>query len=85
MKFLRDLWPRIEGTLGASIQVSVGGQDKIGGPVTWNAPQNYVIGTTEHIDVRLSARLFALKVESTADVDWRLHGYQADVKRIGGY
>jgi hypothetical protein len=83
MKFCRRIWPRISGTLGATMQVRFGGQAEIGGTVTWTPWQNFTIGSTKHIDIRVSARMFAIGFRSTATMAWKLHGYSLDVARVG--
>jgi len=82
-KLLRSVWPRIEGTDGGIVQVTVGAQNDVDGAVTWEAPQAYVIGTTKKIDTLCSGRLLAVRFSSTTDVDWRLHGYELDVVSDG--
>jgi hypothetical protein len=78
-KFIRAIWPRIEGTDGGQVSITIGTQDQIDGSVTWATPVLYTIGTTQKIDCRVAGRLLAIRVESTADIEWRLHGYELDV------
>lgn len=85
MKFIQNIWPRIDGTVGGVVKVSVGTQMEIGGAVTWRREQNYVIGTTQHIDCFLSGRLLAIKFSSDTSLQWRLHGYEVDVDLGGNY
>jgi len=85
MKQILRVFPRIEGTAGGQINVYVGAQDKAGGAVTWEAPEIYTIGTSISVDSGVTARLHALKFESTSDVDWRLHGYDVEIADRGRY
>jgi len=84
-KLFKRLWPRIDGTDGATIKVYVGKQDKIDGPVTWSAARDFIIGTTESIDFLLNGRLFAVRFESTTDMYWRVLGYQVEVVPAGQF
>jgi hypothetical protein len=84
MKFLRNVWPRFNGTQGGIVQVTIGFQMEIDGPVTWGTPQNYVIGTTKKIDCLVSGRLFAIRFSSDTELAWRLQGYELDVS-FGGH
>ena len=84
-KFCSAIWPRIEGTDGGQVMVSVGTQQQIDGAVTWEPPVQYTIGSTNKIDCRVSGRLLAVKFESTADIDWRLHGYELNVQAGGRF
>jgi hypothetical protein len=83
MKFLRNVWPRISGTIGAVVNVEVGYQMEVDGPVTWYPPKEYVIGTTKKIDCLVSGRLLAVRFSSNTNMTWRLHGYELDVS-LGG-
>lgn len=85
VKLVRGLWPRISGTVGGVINVSVGSQEVANGPVTWETPRPYTIGTSEFIDVLSTGRLHALRFESTTDINWKLHDYDVDVVPIGKY
>ena len=85
MKYMRDLRPRIDGTAGGVVKVSVGAQQDIAGSVQWQPARDFIIGTTQHIDVRCSGRLLAVRYETTDDIDWRLHGHEFDVTYGGGY
>ncbi|MBM3273068.1 hypothetical protein FJY94_07490 [Candidatus Kaiserbacteria bacterium] len=85
MKFFSELWPRIEGTAGGVVQITVGVQDSVDGAVSWRAPQSYVIGTTEKVEADIAGRLLAVRFESTTDVEWRLHGYDIIGRLDGDY
>jgi hypothetical protein len=85
MKFMRELWPRIEGTLGGVVNVSIGTQMSINGDVTWRAPQPYIIGTTRKINSTASGRSFALKFESDTMINWKLMGYEMDIEFSGNF
>ncbi len=82
-KLLKGVWPRVEGTDGGVINIYVGSQEKIDGPVTYSPARAFVIGQTDYIDVLTEGRLHALKFESTTDIEWRLHGYDVDVVPAG--
>jgi hypothetical protein len=84
-KFCREIWPRFTGATGAVISISIGSQTVLGGPVTWQDPQNFTIGTTTKLNCTISGRLFALKFESTDTLLWTLNGYDLEVDYSGGY
>jgi len=85
MKFVRRVWPRIEGTDGATVQVEIGTQNYVDGSVTWADPINYTIGSNARIDCRLRGRMLAYRVSSSTDIDWRLHGIEFDVDKSGNF
>jgi hypothetical protein len=84
-KLLRTLWPRIEGTDGGVVSISIGSQEKVDGPVTYSSSVGYVIGQTDFVDVLVEGRLHALKFESADNIEWRLHGYDVDIVPVGMY
>lgn len=85
LKEITRLWPRIEGTDGGVVNVYVGSQDKVDGPVTYGAAMPYTIGTTEFVEPMVTSRLHALKFESSSNISWRLHGYDAEVVKRGSH
>lgn len=87
MKQLTRLFPRIEGTDSGVIQITFGVQDAIDGAVTWGSSVNFTIGTNQFVDppVALTGRLHAIKFQSTTNIEWRLHGYDAEIVDRGMY
>lgn len=76
-------WPRITGTQGGIVNVYIGTQEKVDGPIAWDPARPYTIGSSSFIDFVRVARLFALRFESTTDIDWRLRGYDVDIVEAG--
>lgn len=81
VKQVLGIWPRVDGTLGGKLKVHLGLQDRIGGPVDWQQPEEFEIGSTEFCDFSgvPASKLHALKIESDSDIEWRLAGYDAEV------
>lgn len=75
VKTSTNIWPRIEGTQGATVNVYLSANMEINEPVVWGDPLPFVIGTTKKLDKIATGRHFNIKYESSGDVDWRLHGY----------
>ncbi|HYE38157.1 hypothetical protein [Methylocaldum sp.] len=84
-KFIRGIWPRIEGTLGGVVRIRVGTQNVINGPVTWGPYQNFTIGSNQRVDVLLSGRLLAIELASNTTIEWRWYGYELDVEFGGNF
>lgn len=84
-KFIRGIWPRIEGTIGGVVKIRVGVHSVIGADVTWGEFQDFTIGTTTRLDVLMSGRLLAIEIYSDTIVSWRWHGYELDVDFGGSY
>lgn len=84
VKFVRGVWPRITGTPGGRVKVTLGAHDHPLESPRWGETREFIIGQTTFLDDRVSGRLLAIRFESNTDVDWRLSGYDLDVIR-GGY
>lgn len=82
-KFFDRLYPRISGTTGGVVRIYFGTQEAVDGPVTWGAPQDFIIGTTRNIGIQRTTVLAALRFESVSDIEWRLNGYEIEVKKVG--
>lgn len=84
-RFISGIWPRITGTVGGVVKVYVGTQEAPEAPVSWKGAKNYIIGTTKFIPYSLNTRLLAIRFESTAAIEWKLSGYEVDVKPAGTF
>jgi hypothetical protein len=82
-KFVTRIWPRIKGTPGGIVKVSVGSQEHIEGPVTWRPAENFIIGTSISVEVRVTSRLHALRFESDSNIHWQLSGYDYELRPAG--
>ena len=80
-KFLRRFFPTCDATL--PIDIYLGGQERVDGPVDWQGPFTFDPNTQTHIDVRINTRFLAVRFESTADDFWSVFGYGMDLDVIG--
>ncbi len=53
------------------------------GGLTLNAPVTFNPNTQSKVSVRGTGKLYAVKFESTGDLEWELDGYSLDVKNVG--
>lgn len=82
-KFLRAIYPKIESTVGVTLNVYAGTQDFPGGPVTWSAPQEFNSNTDVKVNFAVNGKYLAVKFESSDSVFWSMSGYSLDVDVIG--
>lgn len=83
-KKIIGLWPIITGTEGDIIQVSCGSHEHPRGPVTWEGPYNFTIGSSKFIDfIYVVGPYLAVKFESSGMSPWRLLGYDLDIEPVG--
>lgn len=87
MKQVTNLWPKITGTHGGVVNVSLGIQESIGSPVQWKHSCAFVIGQDTTCDFAgvESARIHALRFESDSNLSWRMSGFEVDVVDRGMY
>lgn len=81
-KLVTAIYPKAR---GGAFQVRVGGQDSIGGPISYSPIQTFTPGTDEKLSVAVSGKLMAVRFESSADVAWELDGYDLDVSILGRF
>jgi hypothetical protein len=77
VKAIRSIYPQFQGS--GKIYVHVGTSNSSLGPITWEAPKPFVIGTDTRVDFRTSGRYVSIKFVSTSkNVSWRFTGYDVE-------
>jgi len=51
--------------------------------VTWEGPVLFNPKTQSKVSCRITGKYFGFKIESEADVDWKLHAIHFDVNQRG--
>lgn len=77
--------PRMVGSSGDVINISVGGQDFFDQPITWSTPQPFTIGTSVAVDVQVEGRLVSIRFEGTTARRWTLSSYKLAIVDLGLY
>jgi len=85
VKQVSGIYPRIEGTLGGVVKVEIGTQFDKNQAINWEPAADFVIGTTEFIPVIATGRLHSLRFSSTTSIDWRMEGYDLDIRPRGRF
>lgn len=81
-KFLRKLWPKVKGD---PLQIRVGWQREVDGPVTWSAAQTFTPGTDRFVDAAISGAAISVEFSSSVAGDWHLSGYDLELTRTGRF
>ncbi|MFZ2405051.1 MAG: hypothetical protein WAW41_07935, partial [Methylobacter sp.] len=84
MKTVRGIRPRITGTPGATVSVSIGVSDDPYADPTYT-DMTHTIGSTLANDCLVSGRYIAVKFEEGNAAQWRLDSYQLDVQPAGAW
>ena len=66
-----------------TVNVYLGTSMSTEGGLTWNAPVEFNPNTQSKVSVRGTGKLYAVKFESTGDLEWELDGYSVDVRNVG--
>ena len=82
VKYIKEVWPVIEGTDGGTVTVYIGSRMNESDPVSWSS-YTYTIGQTNRIPVRVAGRYIDIKFESTDAIWWRLISYAVNYD-LGG-
>jgi hypothetical protein len=85
VKLLTEIWPRVEGDAGVTINVYAGTQMARDQAVEWHGPYPFVIGTDLKVNPLVRGKLLGVRFSATTDASWRIHGYDITVQPIGGY
>ena len=83
VKRISAIYPKMSISSDNEINVYLGTSMSTEEGITWNAPTTFNPNTQSKVSVRGTGKLYAVKFESTTDMDWELDGYAIDVKNIG--
>jgi len=83
VKFVSAVYPQMEVSGDSTVNVYVGSQMSTEEGVTWDGPTLFNPNTQSKVSCRVSGKYFGVKVESTTDIDWKLHGLAFDVTQRG--
>lgn len=81
-KMASRIWPKMR---GGPVNVYLGSQEFIDGPITWVGPEVFTPGIDAYVDIVNQGLLLGVKFESTGDVFWELDGYDIDVLPLGQF
>lgn len=84
VKVLHGIWPIIVGPEGLVLSVYAGAHDSPNGPVRWDGPQQFTIGSSLYVDFySVVGPYLALRFTSSGQAPWRLLGYDLDIELAG--
>lgn len=85
VKLCTEIWPRVDGPVGAQLDCYLGTQKELNQPVTWHGPFPYIIGTHEKVNPLESGKLLGVRFEMKGNYAMRLHGFDMVINEVGGY
>ena len=68
-----------------TVEVMVGSQNSPEGAVTWSSPTTVDPTTSagSRVDVTISGKYIAIRIQSSTDVGWKLHSYDMQITEMG--
>ncbi len=81
-KTVRAIWPRITGSAGTPLQISVGAQRHPDDAIRWSAPVEFVIGRDEKVDVKQVGRYLSFRFETLGGDPWEMTGFGVEFGAI---
>ena len=83
VKRISSIWPKMSISGSDSINVYLGTQMSTEGGISWNSPVSFNPNTQSKVSVRGTGKLYAIRFESTTDMNWELDGYSIEVSNVG--
>ena len=83
VKHITSIWPKMSTSSTNTVNVYLGTQMSTQDGVTWGDPVSFSPNTQSKVSVRGTGKLYAVKFESTTDMEWELDGYAVEVKNAG--
>lgn len=83
VKLVKGLYPIFRGEPGTVINIYVGAQETMEGPVSWDGPHPFIIGEDTSINPLVSGPFIAVRFESTGQKPWKLLSYTLDITQVG--
>lgn len=91
LKYVRRVWPRIEGSTGTIIRVRVGVQDEPSEGISWSPQQDFLVNETDFLNFDQSGRYISVRFEDPGQVEgiinptWRVHGFDLEYTFQGDF
>ena len=83
VKHITSIWPKMSTSSTNTVNVYLGTQMSTQDGVTWGDPVSFSPNTQSKVSVRGTGKLYAVKFESTTDMEWELDGYSVEVRNAG--
>ena len=83
VKRISSIWPKMSASGTDTINVYLGTQMSTEGGISWNAPVRFNPDNESKVSVRGTGKMYAVRFESTTDMNWELDGYTIEVDNVG--
>jgi hypothetical protein len=83
VKRISSIWPKMSINGSDSISVYLGTQMSTEGGISWSSPVSFNPDSQTKVSVRGTGKFYAVRFESTTDMNWELDGYSIEVDNVG--
>jgi hypothetical protein len=83
IKLVKQVDLNIQKSGAGTIEVMVGSHNSPEEGVTWSPVYTIDPATSSKIDCLVAGKYLAIRIQSSTDVGWKLHGYGMDIKDMG--
>jgi hypothetical protein len=85
VKTMRSIYPRVDGIVGATIDVQVGSSMYPDEATTWQTAQTFTIGSSIKVDSFATGRFFAVRFSNVDYAAWRMKSFDVDYVNSGAF
>ena len=91
LKYVRRVWPRIEGSTGTVLKVRIGVQDEPSEGISWSPQQDFAVNVDDFLNFDQSGRYISVRIEddgapgATPNPSWRVHGFDLEYTFQGDF
>ena len=91
MKYIRRVWPRVDGSSGTIIRVRVGVQDEPTEGISWSPQQDFNVNVDDFLNFDASGRYISVRFEdpsepgATPNPIWGVHGFDLEYTFQGDF
>ena len=83
VKRITAIYPKMTVSSTNLVNIYVGSQMSTEEGISWKTPVQFTPDTQSKVSVRATGKFYAVKFESTTDMDWELDGYSIEVEDAG--
>jgi hypothetical protein len=90
-KYVRRIWPRIDGSTGTVVKIRVGGQTTPSGAISWSPVQDFEVNVDDFLNFDVAARYISVRFEEDTSPGapvqalWQLHGFDVEYTLQGEF
>lgn len=84
-KYLKRVWPRLNGGQGEEMRLTVGGHDTASGLVNWSNVNIWPRSTRPYLPVNATGKELALKLESVGGSEYEVVGLTLEINNAGRF